>query len=392
MTTEPAIEPGGPTGPQGAGGVESPPPLTPPGGKAKVSLADQLFKNLTRICGVVLLVLIAAIAAFLVYQALDALRANKGNFITTKIWAPNDNPPIFGILALLTGTVITAAIAMVIAVPIAVGIALYITNYAPRRVADPIAYVVDLLAAVPSVIYGLWGLAILVPHMKGVELWMNQYLIWFPWPELGGVIVGIVVGRFVRVGTPGSFAALGGAVGVLVSIFAGVAGASDKVGIFSAGETGVGRSIFVASVVLAVMILPVVAAISREVFRQVPVAHKEAALALGATRWEMIRTAVLPYGRPGVISGAMLGLGRAMGETIAVALVLPASFNIPWRVLTPAGNTIAANIANAYGDATPTGRGALIASGLVLFIVTMVVNMAARAIIARRAEFSGSAA
>jgi phosphate transport system permease protein len=221
---------------------------------------------------------------------------------------------------------------------------------------------------------------------------MHQYLIWFPWPELGLSIIGFVVAKLSRSGNGTAFAALGFVVGVLVSIFAGVAGATDDVGIFSAGETGVGRSIFVASVVLAVMILPIIAAISREVFRQVPTSHKEAALALGATRWEMIRTAVLPYGKPGVISGAMLGLGRAMGETIAVALVLPASFNIPWRVLTPAGNTIAANIANAYGDASPTGRGALIASGLVLFVLTMVVNMIARAVIARRAEFSGSAA
>jgi len=391
MTTEPAVEPGGPAGPGGTEGIE-PPPITPEGGKAKVSLADQAFKNLTRACGVVLLILIAAIAVFLVYQALDALRANKGNFITTKVWTPNDNPPIFGILSLLTGTVITAALAMLLAVPVGVGIALFITNYAPRRIADPIAYVVDLLAAVPSVIYGLWGLVILVPHMTGVELWMHQYLIWFPWPELGLSIIGFVVAKLSRSGNGTAFAALGFVVGVLVSIFAGVAGATDDVGIFSAGETGVGRSIFVASVVLAVMILPIIAAISREVFRQVPTSHKEAALALGATRWEMIRTAVLPYGKPGVISGAMLGLGRAMGETIAVALVLPASFNIPWRVLTPAGNTIAANIANAYGDASPTGRGALIASGLVLFVLTMVVNMIARAVIARRAEFSGSAA
>jgi len=391
MTTEPAVEPGGPAGPGGTEGIE-PPPITPEGGKAKVSLADQLFKNLTRACGVALLLLIAAIAAFLIYQALDALRANKGNFITTKVWNPNDTPPIFGILSLLTGTVITAAVAMLIAVPVAVGIALYITNYAPRRVADPIAYIVDLLAAVPSVIYGLWGLVVLVPHMTGVESWMNQYLLWFPWPELAGAIIGAIFAAVWGRGTAGALATAGGVLGLLVGIFAGVANAPDSIGIFNTGGNTVGRGIFVASVVLAVMILPTIAAISREVFRQVPTAHKEAALALGATRWEMIRTAVLPYGQPGVISGAMLGLGRAMGETIAVALVLPASFNIPWRILTPAGNTIAANIANAYGDANNNGRGALIASGLVLFVVTMIVNMAARAVIARRAEFSGSSA
>jgi phosphate transport system permease protein len=392
MTTEPAIEPGGPARPGGTEGIEPPPPITPEGGKAKVSLADQAFKNLTRACGVLLLLLIVAIAVFLVVKATGALGANKGNFFTTKTWNPNDIPPVFGIAALLSGTVITAAIAMLLAVPVGVGIALCITNYAPRRVADPIAYVVDLLAAVPSVVYGLWGLVVLVPHMTGVESWMNQYLLWFPWPELAGAIIGFVVQRVVDRGTAGSFATTGGVLGLLVGIVAGITSAPDNIGIFNTHGVGtVGRGIFVASVVLAVMILPTIAAISREVFRQVPTAHKEAALALGATRWEMIRTSVLPYGQPGVISGAMLGLGRAMGETIAVALVLPASFNIPWRVLTPAGNTIAANIANAYGEANDNGRGALIASGLVLFVVTMIVNMAARAVIARRAEFSGSA-
>ncbi|WP_242423969.1 PstC family ABC transporter permease, partial [Frankia sp. EI5c] len=161
---------------------------------------------------------------------------------------------------------------------------------------------------------------------------------------------------------------------------------------FDTGGGAVGRSILLAGVVLAIMILPIVAAISREVFAQVPTSHREAALALGATRWEMIQTAVIPYGKPGVISASMLGLGRAMGETIAVALVLPASFDISWKILTPAGNTIAANVANSFGEANDIGKGALIASGLVLFVVTMVVNMVARAVIARRSEFSGRAA
>ncbi len=307
---------------------------------ARVSPADLFFKNVTRAAGIGLLVLIAAIAAFLVIEATSALQANTGNFFTTTEWFPNASPPVFGIAALLFGTLLTAVIAMVIAVPVAVGIALFITAYAPRRLATPLAFIVDLLAAVPSVVFGLWGLIVLVPRMNGLQKWLTDYLGWIP--------------------------------------------------LFSTDDGLVGRSIFVASIVLAIMILPIVAAISREIFLQVPNPHKEAALALGATRWEMIRTAVLPYGKPGVISASMLGLGRAMGETIAVALVLPASFNISWHILSPAGNTIAANVANGFSEANPIGRGALIASGLVLFIVTMLVNIMARAVIARRREFSGA--
>jgi phosphate transport system permease protein len=328
-----------PPSPGGAGhGTVAPPAGSP----AKVSFADGFFKNLTRTAGIGLLVIIAAIAAFLVLKATDALSANTGNFFTTKEWFPNQDQPVFGVAALLFGTVITAAVALILAVPVAVGIALFITVYAPRQLAGPLAYIVDLLAAVPSVVYGLWGLKTLTPHMTGIQSWLTDYFGWIP--------------------------------------------------LFATQDGAVGRSIFVAGVVLAIMILPIIAAISREVFRQVPTAHKEAALALGATRWEMIKTAVFPYGKPGVISASMLGLGRAMGETIAVALVLPASFGISWKILSPAGNTIAANVANGFGEANNIGKGALIASGLVLFIVTMAVNMIARAVIARRREFSATAA
>ncbi|SQD99596.1 MULTISPECIES: phosphate ABC transporter permease subunit PstC [unclassified Parafrankia] len=320
-----------------------PPGITPPAdAKPKVGLADVAFKNLTRTAGVSLLVLIALIAIFLVLRATDALSANTGNFLTTEEWRANADPPVFGVAALLFGTLVSAVGALVIAVPVAVGIALFITIYAPRRLASGLGFIVDLLAAVPSVIYGLWGLIVLAPHFNGTQSWLADYFGWIP--------------------------------------------------LFNIDDSTVGRSMFLASVVLAIMILPIVAAISREVFSQVPITHREAALALGATRWEMIRTAVIPYGKPGVISASMLGLGRAMGETIAVALVLPASFNISWNILTPAGNTIAANVANGFGEANDIGKGALIASGLVLFVVTMVVNMIARAVIARRAEFSGRAA
>ncbi|AWS46622.1 phosphate ABC transporter permease subunit PstC [Streptosporangium sp. 'caverna'] len=303
------------------------------------SRGEAPFRYASTGAGIFLLVIMAAIGVFLVVEAVPALQANKGSFFTDLIWEPNGSQ-IFGIGALAFGTVVSATLALIMAVPVAVGVALFISHYAPRRMAGVLGYVIDLLAAVPSVVYGLWGVIFLVPFMQGPSEFLNEYLGFIP--LFGGDLVA-------------------------------------------------GRSMLTASIVLAVMILPIVAAISREVFLQVPRMHEEAALALGATRWEVIKVAVLPFGRPGVISAAMLGLGRAMGETIAVALIFPATFGISFEILTPQGNSIAANIANGFGEATPIGRGALIASGLVLFIITLLVNTGARMIVARRKEFSGAA-
>ncbi|WP_371783150.1 phosphate ABC transporter permease subunit PstC [Streptosporangium subroseum] len=303
------------------------------------SRGEAPFRYASTGAGIFLLVIMAAIGVFLVVEAVPALQANKGSFFTDLIWEPNGSQ-IFGIGALAFGTVVSATLALIMAVPVAVGVALFISHYAPRRMAGVLGYVIDLLAAVPSVVYGLWGVIFLVPFMQGPSEFLNEYLGFIP--LFGGDLVA-------------------------------------------------GRSMLTASIVLAVMILPIVAAISREVFLQVPRMHEEAALALGATRWEVIKVAVLPFGRPGVISASMLGLGRAMGETIAVALIFPATFGISFEILTPQGNSIAANIANGFGEATPIGRGALIASGLVLFIITLLVNTGARMIVARRKEFSGAA-
>lgn len=302
---------------------------------------EGAFRFLSTGAGVVLLAIMAAIAVFLISEAIPALQANKGNFFTELTWQPNSTG-VFGIAALAFGTVLASAIALIIATPIAIGVALFISHYAPRRVASPLGYLVDLLAAVPSVVYGLWGVAFLVPLLKTPSQWLNEYLGWFP-------------------------------------LFAGE------------GAIG-GKTMLAGGIVLAIMILPIIAAISREIFLQTPKMNEEAALALGATRWEMIRMAVLPFGRPGVISAAMLGLGRAMGETIAVALIFPATFDITFEILTPHANSIAANIANGFGEATPIGRGALIASGLVLFAITLLVNMGARFIINRRKEYARSGA
>ncbi|WP_433229343.1 phosphate ABC transporter permease subunit PstC [Actinomadura formosensis] len=298
---------------------------------------DRIFAGAARGAGITVLAIVAAIAAFLVWKAIPALRENQANFLTSEEWDPNATPPRFGIAQLAFGTLISSLLAMLIATPVAIGIALFISFYSPRRLASALGYVVDLLAAVPSIVYGLWGLAFLSRHMEGVSAFLNGTLGWIP--LFGG-------------DSPGK------------------------------------NSIFTASVVLAIMILPIISSLSREVFLQVPRAHVEAALAIGATRWEMIRMAVLPYGRSGMIGASMLGLGRAMGETIAVAMVLTFVPGINWHILADGGATFAANIANSFAEASVTGRGALIASGLVLFVITLVVNMAARAVVARRKEFA----
>ncbi|WP_030456424.1 phosphate ABC transporter permease subunit PstC [Herbidospora cretacea] len=305
------------------------------------SRGDGPFRYASTGAGILLLVIMAAIAVFLIARAIPALQANTASFLTELTWNANASEPKFGIGALAFGTVISSFLALIIATPIAIGVALFISHYAPRRLASFLGYVIDLLAAVPSVVYGLWGIIFLVPFMRGPSQFLNDYLGWIP-------------------------------------IFGG-----DQV---------VGRSMLVGSLVLAIMILPIIAAISREVFLQAPKMQEEAALALGATRWEMIRMSVLPFGRPGVISAAMLGLGRAMGETIAVALIFPATFTISYEILSANGNSIAANIANGFGEANDIGRGALIASGLVLFIITLLVNMAARWVISRRKEYARVAA
>jgi phosphate transport system permease protein len=281
--------------------------------------------------GIFVLALIVAILIFLFVKGWPAFTTAGWSFFTTKVWFPDATPPNFGVAALVFGTVISSLVGVIIATVVAVGAALFVTEVAPRALGRPVGYVIDLLAAIPSVIFGLWALVYLVPKMVPFEKWLNSVFGWFP--------------------------------------------------LFSNPGQIYGRSIFAASVVLAIMCLPIIAAVMREVFRQTPVAHREAAYALGATRWEMIRMAVFPYSRSGMVGAIILGLGRALGETIAVALVLAPSFVINWHILQPGNNTIAANIATKFGEAGSLGRDALIASGLVLFAITLVVNMAARAFV-----------
>ncbi|MGF1427797.1 phosphate ABC transporter permease subunit PstC [Kitasatospora sp. LaBMicrA B282] len=310
--------------------------------KGNSRFGDSLFFGLSAGSGILLLAIMAAIAGFLIYRSGIAISKDHTNFLTTFGWDPdNILKPSFGIAVLAFGTVVSAAIAMVIAVPVAIGIALFISHYAPRRIAQPFAYLVDLLAAVPSIVYGLWGALFLVPHLNGLMSWLNEYLGW------------TYIFKTTHPGAPA-------------------------------------RSLFTVGIILAIMILPIITAVSREVFRQVPRMHEEAALALGATRWEMIRTAVLPFGRPGIISASMLGLGRALGETIAVATVLSSSSELSLHILDAGGGTFAQNIALKFGEAGSLGKDALMAAGLVLFAITLLVNGAARLIIARRKEYSGA--
>jgi phosphate transport system permease protein len=322
--------------------TDTPPP--PPGNDAQSAVSgkavrpgDRIFLGFSRGSGIALLVIMAAIAAFLTYRSVLAISGDEANFFTTLDWNTAGPDPKFGIAVLAFGTVVSSIVAMVIAVP--VGIALFISHYAPRKMASTLGYVIDLLAAVPSIIYGLWGALFLVPHLTGLYSWFDDYLGW--------------------------------------------------TGIFAYGD-GAARSLFTVGILLAIMILPIVTSVSREVFLQVPKMHEEAALALGATRWEVIRMSVLPFGRSGVISASMLGLGRALGETMAVATVLSPSFLINTSLLDPGGGTFAQNIASKFSEADEFGQDALIASGLVLFVITLVVNGAARMIIARRKEYSGA--
>src|SRR3954462_15121082 len=305
-------------------------------------LPDRALKwILTGLAGAILLL----IAYFFVklYIEAEPVFSKYGviNFVFDNEWVPSKQ--LYGALPLVVGTLITSAVALLIGVPVAVASALYVTELAPGRARQPLVILVELLAAVPSVVYGLWGVFVLIPKLKPAEQWFSDTFSFLP---------------------------------------------------FVGGEVA-GPNYFIAGLILAIMILPIVSAISREVMSTVPLENKEAALALGATRWEMIRIAVLPYSRAGIVGASMLGLGRAIGETIAVTLVIGNSPEIGKTIFSQ-GYTLAAVIANEFGEAANNKlhTGALIAAGLVLFVLTLVVNAAARAIVNRgtRRQATGGAA
>ena len=313
----------------------SPPPARGPKQAAPTRLGDRLFSGLSTGAGILILVVLAAVALFLVTESIPALTAD-----------PRELPGGTGLVEytapLLFGTVLAAVIALLIATPLSIGIALFISHYANRRLARSLGYVIDLLAAIPSIIYGAWGALVLAPYLVPTYGWLGENASFLP-------------------------------------VFAGPASST-------------GRTILTAGIVLAVMILPIMSAINREVFLQTPTLHEEASLALGATRWEMIRMSVLPYGRSGMVSGAMLGLGRALGETIAVLLVLSSSGGFSFNLISQSNPaTIPANIAGQFPEASGLTLNLLVLTGLVLFVLTFAVNFAARAVLARRAEFDGAA-
>ena len=303
-------------------------------------LGDRLFGGAAKGAGLLVIAMVTLIAVFLLSQALPALAKDKVDFLTSTQWDVDGTPLQFGIANLLWVTVFSSTMAMLIAVPLGVGVALFITQYAPRWLSRPAASLVDLLAAVPSIVYGLWGLQVLGTHMDGVQAVLERLFGWIP--------------------------------------------------LFKDAGVGAASTILTVSVVLSIMVLPIVTALSREVFAQTPTSHTDAALALGATRWEMIRTAVLPFGKPGVISASMLGLGRALGETVAVMIILSALSNgtaWSWSMFN-GGETFASKIANNAAEFdSPRKAGAFMAAGLVLFLTTFVVNAIARIVIERRKAF-----
>jgi phosphate transport system permease protein len=304
---------------------------------AKARVGDRLFKSVAALAGSTITILIGLIAIFLLVQAIPSLRANHANFFTSAQFNTTDGKNLaFGIRDLFMVTLLSSMWAMALAVPIAIGIAVFLTQYAPVRLSRPFGAVVDLLAAVPSIVFGLWGIFVLAPQLEPIESLLNRKLGW---------------------------------------LF-----------LFKPGDVSLagGGNIFTAGVVLAVMVLPIITSVSREVFRQTPTSHTEAAQALGATKWEVVRMTVLPFGRSGAVAASMLGLGRALGETVAVLIILRASAAAGHWSLFDGGYTFASKIASAaseFSDPLPTG--AYISAGFVLFIVTFIVNAVARAIVGR---------
>ena len=303
--------------------------VQPVGGKT----ADKVFRGVAYACGILILVVLAAVFLFLFFRAWPLIGGDQvANSKTVSSFTGGKANNFWGyVLPLLFGTVLVSVLALIIAFFVSIGIALFISHYAPKKLATALSYVVDLLAAIPSVIYGLWGGLILVPAIYPFWNWVANHLGFIP-------------------------------------LFAGPAANPS-------------RTVATVAVVLAVMILPIITSMSRDIFMQTPRLHEEAALALGATKWEMIRLAVLPFGKSGIVSASMLALGRALGETMAVLMILSPGLNYSIKLLQASQNqTIAANIAAQYPEANELGVSTLIGTGLILFLITFVVNFIARKI------------
>lgn len=313
---------------------------------ARPSAGDRLFRAILRGCGLSVLAITGLILVFLVVRAVRAVKFMGLDFLTTQAWY-SVNPEHFGIAAILPFGILIALIAMIIAVPAGIAIALYISEYAPPRVQRPLVALIDLMAAIPSVIFGLWGLLFLEPRILGLDSWLGRHLGFIP------------IFQFRRQSLAPNYA----------------------------------TSTFIAGVVVSLMVIPIVTSLSRQVFSQAPQDEREGAYALGSTRWGMIRTVVLPFGRAGVIGACLLGLGRALGETIAVTLIIVPAATFNYHVLESGGNSIAATIAldfQSYPDAGSMGLSALMAAGLVLFGMTLIVNLLGAMVIGRSRRLEGT--
>ncbi len=308
---------------------------------ADPGLPDRIFRGVARGGGGLVLTVMLLVGGFLLYRAWPALDRAGWSFLTTESWEPDAGS--FGIAAVMVGTVLIALVAIVVAVPLAVGAALYISEYARPGIRSTLISIVDLMAAVPSVVYGLWGLFFFEGAIIPTARWIATYLGWFPPLSVVGV------------------------------------DPNDPL----STATVYTSSTLIAGIVVGFMVAPVICSVMREVFTQAPAGEREGAYALGATRWGMIRSVVLPFGKGGMIGGTMLGLGRALGETIAVYLIISPVFVIQWHIIQSGTSSVSSLIALRYGEASPFAMSALMAAGLALFVMTLIVNFAASSIVAR---------
>ncbi len=303
--------------------------------------SDAVFAGSTRAIGASVLVITGSVGIFLGFQGYPTLKRYGLDFFTETQWSPDTD--VIGIAAVVVGTFGVGLTAMAMAFPLALGTALYISEYAPARLKPTLVSLVDLMAAVPSVIYGLWGALLIMPHAAELSIWLDRNLGWIP-------------------------------------LFDVVGGNPDAP---QPALSRYGFSAFCAAIAVAMMVLPMACAVMRQVFSQTPQGEKEAALALGATKWGMIRSVVLPFGRGGIIGGTMLALGRALGETIAVVLIISPEFVLKGRILEAGGNTISSLIAGRFNEASPSQLSALLAAGFVLFMITLAINTVAATIVNR---------
>lgn len=308
---------------------------------------DRVFEVSARTVGATMLVITGGIGVFLAWQSVPTLRRYGLDFFTTAEWQPESD--VVGIAAVLVGTVSIAGVALFFAFPLALTTALYISEYAPNAIKATLVSLVDLMAAVPSIVYGLWGFFLVMPHAAELALWLHRHLGWIPLLEVG---------------------------------------ADPDAAVWDASRYT--ASAFCAGIAVAMMVLPMSCAVMRQVFAQTPPGEKEAALALGSTKWGMIRTVVLPFGRGGIIGGTMLGLGRALGETIAVVLIISPEFIVKPRLLEIGSSSVASLIAGRFSEASEAQLSALLTAGFVLFLITLVVNTLAAVIVNRSRSGAGT--